>query len=76
MTMMRRPISSSGAYHSAMPDRIWRLPNVAEVDFEAQQLVGLGDALGDEDLRNPQIDLDEVVDGDLRVADLRYVPGR
>ena len=24
----------------------------AEVDFEAQQLVGLGDALGDEDLRD------------------------
>ncbi len=26
MTTMRRPMRSSGVYHSAMPDRIWRLP--------------------------------------------------
>jgi len=38
---------------------------VAEVDFEAEELVGLGDALGDEDLGDAELDLDEVVDGDL-----------
>ena len=38
---------------------------VAEVDFEAEELVGLGDALGDEDLGDAEVDLDEVVDGDL-----------
>ncbi len=26
ITTMRRPMRSSGAYHSAMPDKIWRLP--------------------------------------------------
>ena len=39
---------------------------VAEIDFEAEELVGLGDALGDEDLGDAEVDLDEVVDGDLR----------
>ena len=39
---------------------------VAEIDFEAEELVGLGDALGDEDAGDAEIDLDEVVDGDLR----------
>jgi len=38
---------------------------VAEVDFEAEELVGLGDALGDDDLGDAEVDLDEVVDGDL-----------
>ncbi len=37
---------------------------VAEVDFEAEELVGLGDALGDEDFGYAEIDFDEVVDGD------------
>ncbi len=39
---------------------------VTEVDFEAEELVGLGDAFGDEDLGDAEVDLDEVVDGDLR----------
>jgi hypothetical protein len=39
---------------------------VAEVDFEAEELVGLGDAFGDEDFGDAEVDLDEVVDGDLR----------
>ncbi len=52
-------------YHSAMPERIWRF-FVAEVDFEAEELVGLGDALGDDDLGDAEVDLDEIVDGDLR----------
>ena len=38
---------------------------VAQVDFEAEELVGLGDALGDEDLGDAELDLGEVVDGDL-----------
>ncbi len=38
----------------------------AEVDFEAKQFVGLGDALGDDDLRDAKIDFGEVVDGDGR----------
>ena len=38
---------------------------VAEVDFEAEEFVGLGDALGDDDLGYAEIDFDEVVDGDL-----------
>ena len=38
---------------------------VAEVDFEAEEFVGLGDALGDDDLGDAEVDLDEVVDGDL-----------
>ena len=38
---------------------------VAEVDFEAEELVGLGDALGDDDLGYAEVDFDEVVDGDL-----------
>ena len=46
-----------------MPARIWRCL-VAEIDFKAQQLVGLGDALGDLDLRNAELDFEEVVDGD------------
>ena len=36
----------------------------AEVDFEAEEFVGLGDALGDEDLGDAEVDLGEVVDGD------------
>ena len=36
---------------------------VAEVDFEAEELVGFGDALGDEDLGYAEVDFDEVVDG-------------
>ena len=55
---------SSGVYHSAMPERIWRR-SVAEVDLEAEEFVGLGDALGDEDLGDAEFDLGEVVDGDL-----------
>ena len=39
---------------------------VAEIDFEAEELVGFGDALGDDDLGDAEVDLDEVVDGDLR----------
>ena len=35
-----------------------------EIDFEAEELVGLGDALGDDDLGDAEIDLGEVVDGD------------
>jgi len=38
---------------------------VAEVDFEAEELVGFGDALGDEDLGYAELDFYEVVDGDL-----------
>src|SRR5260370_37798796 len=38
---------------------------VAEVELEAEELVGLGYALGDDDLCDAEIDLDEVVDGDL-----------
>ena len=45
-----------------MPARIWRRFG-AEIDFEAEELVGLGDALGDDDLRDAEIDLGEVVDG-------------
>ena len=41
---------------------------VAEVDFEAEELVGLGDALGDDDLGDAEVDLGEVVDGDGRGA--------
>ena len=37
---------------------------VAEVDFETQQLVGFGDALGDFDLGDAELDFGEVVDGD------------
>ena len=43
----------------------------AEVDFEAEELVGLGDALGDDDLRDAEIDLGEVVDGDCRGCQVR-----
>ena len=52
-----------------MPARIWRCL-VAEVDFETQELVGLGHALGDLDLRDAQLDLGEVVDGDFFSGDL------
>ena len=38
---------------------------VAEVDLEAEELVGFGDALGDDDLGYAEIDFYEVVDGDL-----------
>ena len=41
---------------------------VAEVDLEAEELVGLGDALGDDDLGDAEIDFGEVVDGDLSVS--------
>ena len=37
---------------------------VAEVDFEAEELVGFGDALGDDDLGDAEVDFEEVVDGD------------
>ncbi len=36
----------------------------AEIDFEAEEFVGFWDALGDDDLRDAEIDLGEVVDGD------------
>lgn len=36
----------------------------AEVDFEAKELVGFGDALGDLDLADAELDFGEVVDGD------------
>ena len=39
---------------------------IAEVDLEAEKLVGLGDALSNDDLRDTKIDLDEIIDGDLR----------
>ncbi len=39
---------------------------VAEVDFEAEELVGLGDALGDDDFGYAEVDFYEVVDDDLR----------
>ena len=38
---------------------------VAEVDLEAEEFVGLGDALGDEDAGDAEVYLGEVVDGDL-----------
>ena len=38
---------------------------VAKVDFEAEELVGLGNALGYDDFGYAEIDFDEVVDGDL-----------
>ncbi len=38
---------------------------VAEVDLKAEEFVGLGDALADEDLGDAELDLGEVVDGDL-----------
>ena len=38
----------------------------AEVDFEAEELVGFGDALGEEDFGYAEFDFDEVVDGDRR----------
>ena len=44
---------------------------IAQIDLEPQQLVGLGDALGDKDLGDAQVDLDEVVDGDLRSVGCR-----
>ena len=37
---------------------------VTQVDFEAEELVSLGDALGDLDLGNAELDFGEVVDGD------------
>ncbi len=37
----------------------------AEVDFEAEELVGFGDALADEDAGDAELDFGEVVDGDL-----------
>ncbi len=37
----------------------------AEIDLDAEELVGLGDALGDEDLCGAEVELGEVVDGDL-----------
>ena len=36
----------------------------SEVDFEAEEFVGFWDALGDDDLRDAEVDLCEVVDGD------------
>ena len=45
---------------------------VAEVDFEAEELVGLGDALGDEDFGYAEVDFGEVVDGDLRGVGLGF----
>ena len=39
---------------------------VAEVDLEAEKLVGFGDVFGDDDAGDAEIDFDEVVDGDLR----------
>ena len=38
---------------------------VPEVDFEAEEFVGFGDALGEEDFGDAELDFDEVVDGDL-----------
>ena len=38
----------------------------AEVDFETEELVGLGDALGYDDFGYAEIDFGEVVDGDVR----------
>ena len=37
----------------------------AEVDFEAEEFVGFGDAFGDEDPGDAEFDFGEVVDGDL-----------
>ena len=47
-------------------DLVFRTAKLQQIDFKAEQLVGLGDALGHDDLRNAEVDLDEVVDGDLR----------
>jgi len=41
---------------------------VAEVDFEAEELVGFRDALSYENLGYAELDFDEVVDGDLRTG--------
>ena len=38
---------------------------VAEVDFKAEELVGFGDALADDDLGDAELNFAEVVDGDL-----------
>jgi hypothetical protein len=38
---------------------------VAEIDFEAEEFVGFGNAFADEDLSDAELDLGEVVDGDL-----------
>ena len=38
---------------------------VAEIDFEAEQLVGFGDALGDKDFSYAELDFGEVLDADL-----------
>ena len=46
---------------------------VPEVDLEAQELVGLGDAFGDDDFGYAEVDLDEVVDGDLGCCGWLYV---
>ncbi len=39
---------------------------LADIDFQVQQLVGAFDALGGEHQAHAQIDLEEIVDGDLR----------
>ena len=61
-------------HHDAPPDQLFGrvelgdagedLPLAvrAQVHLQPQQLVGLGDALGDDDLRDAQLDLGEVVD--------------
>ena len=46
---------------------------VAEIDFEAEKLVGFGDALGYDDFGYAEVDLDEVVDGDLGGCRWLYV---
>ena len=66
ITMIRRPIRSSGAYHSAIPERICRF--LSQIHLQPQQLIGLRNPLRHQDLRHPQLHLHKVVDGDLRRA--------
>ncbi len=65
ITTIRRPTNSSGAYHSAMPDKICRFPATPDRP-RAAQLIRLGDLLRNLDFRHLQLDFGEIVDGDLR----------
>ena len=41
---------------------------ISKIDFKAKQLVRLRNALGNNNLGDAEVDLDEVVDGDLRAG--------
>lgn len=69
--------SKIGDDHNLAPNQLFRLIMlrdagqnlalfVAEIDFKAQQFVGLRNPLGDENLRHAEIDLGEVVNADHR----------